>query len=144
MGAGLGTSSLPLPSSQVGPLVQSSQTVPGKLVTLTRLYIPLRMEMDSGYSVEVTALVDTGCEMNLVKVGLIPDNFFHKAPHPVNFVAANKTAVPGGRKELCCTLRLNGVDLDTSLHTSIQLPFTCLDAEVVGGCCVFVPMASPK
>ena len=89
-----------------------------KLVPHTRLFIPLKMEVNPSYILELTDLVDTGCETNLVRTGLIPDSYFHSANNPVNFVAANQTNVKGGHREICFTLHFDSVDPDTGFHSN--------------------------
>ena len=111
----------------------SSEMIVGSENPFTRLYIPVRLEVTPTFSFEVSALVDTGCETNLIRKGLVSDKHFHAALKPVNFIAANKTVVTGGHRELCCTLSFDGVDPDTGLHQQIKLPFSCLDADIGEG-----------
>ena len=91
----------------------------------------------SQFFLDLTALVDTGCKTNLIRTGVVPDSFFLPARNPVNFVAANKTSVVGGHRELFSTLHFDGVDPDTGVHQLLQIPFSCLDAEITGGDIVF-------
>ena len=99
----------------------------------TRLYIPVRIQVGSEFSREVMALVDTDCESNLVRLGVVPPKYFHPVSRPVNFVAANKIAVQGGRQELFGQIVCEAIDWDTGLTCPLQLSFICLEADIGGG-----------
>ena len=101
--------------------------------TFSLLYVPFRLFVSSDFSLLVTALVDKGSETSLVRRGLIPDKYFYKAERPINFVAANRTAVKGGQRELNCQMHLEGIDPDTGVAQSLQIPFVCRDADIGGG-----------
>ncbi len=54
----------------------------------------------------VRALVDTGAEVNIIRKGVIPENFLQKDSHPLTLRGANETKIKGGN--LCirgtCTM----------------------------------------
>ena len=104
---------------------------------MTRLYIPIVIETAQGYSTELIALVDTGCETNLIKPGLVPDCCFQPASRPRRFRAANQTILSGGQRELSCTIHMTGTDVDSGLSEIIVLPFTAHDADIGGGDVIF-------
>ena len=76
--------------------------------------------------------MDTGCETNLIKIGLVPDCFFQPAVRPITFLAANKTTVSGGQRQLTCILHLAGTDVDTSQPETLAFPCVCHDADIRG------------
>ena len=134
-GASFGKDSLPEDTAFVGPLLQPAPTIAQPFPPLfqTRLFIPVELRVGPELTVRTAALVDTGCESNLVRRGLVPAHFFHKASRPIKFVAVNKTVVTGGRQELCAQLGFEGVDIDTEMITPLELTFICLEADIGGG-----------
>ena len=66
------------------PVSQEGQT-PARLLLKVQLQIPL------GPVLDLTALVDTGAEVNIIRRGLVPDIHFTPSFQPVRFLAANQT-----------------------------------------------------
>lgn len=117
----------------MGPLVQSA---PGSgerpSVFYSRLYVPIELYVAPDLVLRTAALVDTGCESNLVRRGLIPEHYFHRPARAIKFVAANRTPVEGGQNEVCCQVMCDGVDQDTGLACPLDLSFVCLEADIGG------------
>ena len=88
----------------------------------TRLNVSLRLEINPSYILTLSGLVDTGCETNLIRRGIVPDSFFHPARNPINFVAANNTSVIGGQRDLFTTIHFDALDQHTGLHHQVQIP----------------------
>ena len=86
-----------------------------------RPYIQGTIHVTGGPSIPFTALVDSGCESNLIRTGVVPPQFFHMAARPQKFMAANKIAVAGGQKEICLQITCDGVDMDTGLTIPYNL-----------------------
>ena len=132
MGAGFGKVSLPgVPT--VRPAVISHpvcNALTRNAREPTRLLLQAQVECPSGKRVSVVALVDTGCEVNLVRRGLIQESEFSVTRNPLRFLAANKTVVPGGDRELECTLVFTGLDQDTKVATPVSIPSSFYDAEI--------------
>ena len=139
MGASFANDSLPTLFAQVGPTVQVAQGPVRGPSFYSRLYVPVTLQVGDGVSLHVSALVDTGCESNLVRQGVIPPHHFHPAARPITFMAANKIQVVGGSQEVCCQLICDGVDLDTGLAKPLQFSFVCLEADIGGGDLVIFP-----
>ena len=71
------------------------------------LTLKIRMDiMVEDHIFPVRALVDTGAEVNIIRRGVIPDNFLQKDSHPLTLRGANETKLKGGN--LCirgvCTM----------------------------------------
>ena len=96
-----------------------------------RLTIKVKLQLPSGPSLDLTALVDTGAEVNIIRPGLVDNIHFRPSKRRLHFVAANQTTLAGGRRELAGALIFDGVDNDTKAHTPVTLPIVCFDADVV-------------
>ena len=88
------------------------------------------MELPNAAKVPVTALVDTGAEINLIRRDLVPAEAFRRAEKPITFVAANQMLVSGGQQEFETTLVVQGVDPDLGSPSSLRLPIVCYDADI--------------
>ena len=115
------------------PLVLLQHTG-GVLVPPTRYPVRLTLKVSltphGGPAVDLSALVDTGAEVNIIRPGLVEDIYFRSPNRVARLVAANQTTLSGGRRELDCVLTMYGVESDTRVHTPIDLPFVCYDADV--------------
>lgn len=92
--------------------------------------IQFEMELANAGKVPVSALVDTGAEVNLVRRDLVPAEFFRKADKPIRFMAANQTLVSGGQQELVGALLVQGADPDLGTPSTITFPIVCFDADI--------------
>ena len=49
-----------------------------------------------GLKIPLKELVDTGCELNLLRTGLVPQKYFKEANRRISLVTANGSVLPGG------------------------------------------------
>ena len=61
-----------------------------------QLVLNVGCEMPDGERRVIKALVDTGAEENLIRMGIIPSKYFQRAGKLLKFVAANGTVMSGG------------------------------------------------
>ena len=86
--------------------VQEGETVEEKISTFgimgqkKALIIPMVVVMPDGFRKGLHALIDTGCEVNLVKKGLIPQKYFQKSKKGVRLVTASGSLLGGGDQEV--------------------------------------------
>ena len=92
--------------------------------------LQFEMEIPGREKFLVSALVDTGAEINRVRRNLVPPEVFRESKNPIQFMAANQTLVPGGRQELESLLWVQGVDPDLGTPSSLKFPIVCYDADI--------------
>ena len=78
----------------------------------------------------VTALIDRGASVTLIRKGLFPDEYFQPAQHPTRLTAANGKRVVGGDREIRVQLRIKGFDLSTKKLVELVIPTTFIEAEL--------------
>ena len=73
------------------------------------LQLSLRMEAEfkDGTTKLLQVLVDTGAQANLVRAGLVPSKFLHKAQDPLQLLSANGEVISGGDQETTLRLHFN-------------------------------------
>ena len=104
--------------------------VPGINCQRKALIIPLLVVLDSGKEVPLKALVDTGCENNIVKKGLIPSKYFSPAARKIRFVTANGTTLGGGDKEVKLDLITCANIVGEETKRFLILPTTLYEADI--------------
>ena len=72
-----------------------------------------RAEIGGHVDIDLTFLVDTGAEVNVIHQGLIPEHLLTHLAHPWRLTAANQQNIAGGDKEAHLTLLLEGKEVDT-------------------------------
>ena len=74
----------------------------GGVVTLEdqelQLLIPILVQFPNGQKRLIQALVDTGAQINLVRMGLVPDELMGQPERSVRLLAANNQPIQGGDK----------------------------------------------
>ena len=68
----------------------------------------MTISLDGGWSKEITAFIDTGSEVSLVRRGVLPDDMLQPAERPLQLVTANGQVMRGGMREAKATLELVG------------------------------------
>ena len=68
----------------------------------------MTISLDNGWSKEVSAFIDTGSEVSLVRRGVLPDDLLQKAEKPMQLVTASGQVMRGGMREAKATLELVG------------------------------------
>ena len=94
-----------------------------------RLVIRAQLCLDDGSQVNVSALVDTGAEVSLIRQGLVPRQFLRRSLKPKRFIVANQMTMDGGMMEMPCNLVLEGTDVDTSGERKVVCPSVLYDAD---------------
>ena len=66
----------------------------------TSLILRMWVVKGDGSKVSLDALVDTGCEVNLIRAGLVPPDNFTPAPCRIRLVTANGSSLGGGDQQV--------------------------------------------
>ena len=90
----------------------------------------MQLCIQSGPSLDLKAIVDTGAEVNLIRPGLVPGKYFRQSSRLIHFIAVNQTTLSGGHRELEGTLKIQGVEVDSCQPEILSLPFVCFDADM--------------
>ena len=69
-----------------------------------------------GHQQELTVLVDTGAEVNLIRKGILAEGELQPVAKPLRFTTASSDRLEGGKRKVQGTLRLQGKDPDTKTH----------------------------
>ena len=77
-----------------------------------------------------TALVDTGCEVNLMRPNLLPPTCFTTSKTPARLRTANQSLMVGGHLEANVKLKFEGLDWDSEEPVSLELPFKRHNADM--------------
>ena len=64
-----------------------------------------------GTKVPLDALVDTGCEVNLIRAGLVPQNYFSPSTVRIRLVNASGEALGGGAQQVKLNLQVQGYEV---------------------------------
>ena len=82
----------------------------------------------TGREQEITVLVDTGAEVNLIRRGLLPEGELQPVVKPLKFTTASSDRLEGGKRKAEGTLRLQGIDPDTKRQQGLICPVTFYEA----------------
>ena len=96
----------------------------------SRLKVGMTMIFPDGSSREITALVDTGAEVNLVRSDLVDPSFFKPSKRPVRLGASNSTRLCGGSNDVELILGMGGVESDNKRALDFRVPFVAYDAAI--------------
>ena len=86
--------------------------------------------LPNGMKLPLKVLVDTGCEMNLVRMGLIPSQYLTPATNKISLVTANGTILPGGQRECTLDLVAKGSENSSGNFRFLEFPTVCLEAKI--------------
>jgi hypothetical protein len=64
-----------------------------------QLVVPITIPL-KGKRVTLKVLIDTGAQTNLVRIGVLPTNLFHKSSKPLRLMTANNSLMAGGVREV--------------------------------------------
>ncbi len=106
------------------PILRGKGRGQQKSKTLKRhnnLKIWLRFDVGDRFF-EVQALIDTGAEVNVIKRGIVPQNFIIAIDEPITISAANSSKLDGGSLCINCTAVINGFKVDTKKQADIHCP----------------------
>ena len=84
-----------------------------------RLALEGSLVVKDGVRISVSALVDTGSEVNLVRKGLVDHKCLRPCGPEVSFVAVNKQGLGGNHNRLSCELSFQGCERDTKEKTTV-------------------------
>ena len=87
-----------------------------------RLAVPVTLVMRDGTRVKVSALVDTGSEVNLVRRGLLDDCHSRPCGPGVSFYALNQQLLGGNQRQVSCDLIMQVVEQDTEGRHKVGIP----------------------
>ena len=79
------------------------------------------MDLGDGTLVELTALVDTGSEANLIRRDLVDSRYTESCGTKVGFWAVNNQSLGGNHRKLTCKLLIEGVEVDTKETVEDQI-----------------------
>ena len=94
------------------------------------LILSMLVILPDGMKIPLKALVDTGCESNLVRKGLIPQKYFAKATKGVRFVAANGSILGGGDHQVSLELISCVKNVDDETRRFLKFPTTFYEADI--------------
>ena len=97
-----------------------------------RLRIPVTLSLSNGWSKEISAFIDTGSEVSLIKRGLLPDDSMRPAGRPLQLVTASGQVMRGGAREADTSLGLVGRCFDSGRKkkVALQTPTVLLEADM--------------
>ena len=78
----------------------------------------------------VSALVDTGSEVNLFRRGLVDNKFSKACGAHVGFFAANQQSLGGNHRRLSCEFLMEGVEVDSGSKQGYTFPFKGYDTPI--------------
>ena len=87
------------------------------------LRVPAVLDLGDGTLVELTALVDTGSEANLIRRDLVESRYTESCGTKVGFWAVNNQSLGGNHRKLTCKLLIEGVEVDTKGKRTMSFPF---------------------
>ena len=102
----------------------------GKRGIYRRLSVPCQFDIGGTVFFSVSALVDTGSEVNLVRRNFVPPEFLHTPHDRVELKAANQTDLGGVHQEVVGRLIFQGSEVDSKDPSSIGIRFKAYDADI--------------
>ena len=88
------------------------------------------LEPEGGGQFAVKVLIDTGADVNLVRVGLLPPENLRDMTRPLTLTAANAGRMAGGDKCTQGLLHLRGVEVDTGRDQGLKCPIHLVEADI--------------
>ena len=95
-----------------------------------RLAVAACLVLKDGTEVPVSALVDTGSEVNLIREGLLEPRHTRPCGPEVRFCAVNKQPLGDVHRQVACQLVLNGTEQDTETPCQVSCPVRAYDAPI--------------
>ena len=75
-------------------------------------------------------LIDTGADINLIRTGLTEPRHLTMVKNPLQITTANRAIMPGGEKQVNCTILMKGVDINTKEEQAYRLPIKFYEADI--------------
>ena len=99
-------------------------------VPRSALILPMYVHQSNGRVITLRALIDTGCELNLIRRGLVAPEFFKPATIKYRLVTASGAPLAGGEKEICLGLIAKGQSKDGVEALNFEFPTVLLEADI--------------
>ena len=103
-------------------MVSSHYLVENPLAPQTKFVVRATMRFENGKELQVSALIDTGAEVCIVRRGLVTPEYFVPASRKRQFLTADARILEGGYQEVPCDFILWGGDVDTGRSTGVVCP----------------------
>ena len=94
------------------------------------LIVPMCIQQSSGRIITLRALIDTGCELNLIRRGLVGSEFFRPASTKYRLVTASGSLLLGGDNEITLGLVATGETSNSEEKLFFEFPTVLLEAEI--------------
>ena len=95
-----------------------------------RLTLDVHITYSSDVKGKIRILIDTGSEVNLIRRGVTLPQFLLPVKRPLKIAMASHAIMPGGDRELHCTLTMHGIEHDTREPRILELPTTFYEADI--------------
>ena len=95
-----------------------------------KLIINVGLKLADRNILPINALIDTGAEVNLLRKGLVPPEYFKLSDKPKKFVAANQLEMEGGQVEFLCDLLIKCQDMDIGQPCIFECPTIFYNADI--------------
>ena len=95
-----------------------------------RCNLNVMMRLSSGPLRKITVLIDTGSEVNLIRPGIVEPEHLQVRNRPVTIATASRGILQGGDKEVICLLEIMGVERDTKLEKTLEIPTRFIEAGI--------------
>ena len=73
-----------------------------------KLVMKIQARGPDGRVIRLRVLIDTGAEVNLIKLGVLPSSYLQPSTHPLALVTANGFRMKGGKHEATLELEFKG------------------------------------
>jgi hypothetical protein len=73
-----------------------------------KLVMKIQARGPDGRVIRLRVLIDTGAEVNLIKLGVLPSSYLQPSTHPLALVTANGVRMEGGKHEATLELEFKG------------------------------------
>ena len=95
-----------------------------------RLSVAASLILRDGTVVPVSALVDTGSEVNLIRKGLLDLSQTKACGPEVRFCAVNKQSLGKEHRQVSCEIAIRGAARDTAVSKDVICPIKAYDAPI--------------
>ena len=118
---------LPIGVEEVTGLVATLKSNKG---VRTSLIIPMFIKGEEGEVIPLQVLIDTGCEMNLVRKGLVSEEGFEMAKKKFRLVTTNGFVLHGGDRTTTLNLLCKSFAPESGEKICLQFPTKLYEAEI--------------
>ena len=90
----------------------------------------MTLHFSDGTSKSISALIDTGAEVNIVRRDLVDPSHFRRTKYPIRLGTANSTRLSGGDHDITVVLGMNGTEVDSKRAVDHRIPCRAYDAAI--------------